>query len=435
MRRVATCVCLMIIVWILRAAAIDVTSVPGAGYLFVSSHDSHEVYRYDATNGVLVDRFVTSGSGGVSGPHGLAIGPDRHLYVASANTDEINRYDGTTGAFLNTFVTNGSGGMNYPAGIQFGLDGHLYVASQDNDRILRFHGLSGAFINVFVSAGSGGLNGPSVMAYGPDTNLYVTGRLDNRVYRYDGLSGAFLDVFVTNQLSQPFGCDFGPDGNLVVASGNDGQIDRFDGVTGTYLDTPIIAGLSFPVQLLFGPDDHLYVCSYGSDRVQRFDGTTGVFIDSLVTNGSGGLNGPNFLFFAPSGDGPLDRDGDGMPDWWEIVHADAGLLAGVSNPPTSDADFDGVTDRDEYISDTDPADSNSVWRLKAITVASPPMIVFDSSSNRLYTLQGAVGVTGLWENILGQVTVPGQGINDSLVDTNASGGERFYRVQVALPLP
>src|SRR5690242_935740 len=84
--------------------------------LFVSSHNSNAVLRYNETNGTFVDVFVPAGRGGLSAPHGIRFGPDGNLYVASANNDSIIRYDGASGALIDLFVTSGRGGLDYPAG-------------------------------------------------------------------------------------------------------------------------------------------------------------------------------------------------------------------------------------------------------------------------------------------------------------------------------
>lgn len=405
----------------------------GAGDLFVSSHNSHEVYRYDHADGSFLDIFVTAGSGGLDAPHGLAFGPDRNLYVGSSGGDAILRYNGTSGAFLDAFVTNGSGGLDYPAGILFGPDGHLYVASQLSDEVLRFHGLTGAFMDAFVTNGSGGLDGPSVLVFGPDTNLYVTGRFDNRTYRYDGFSGAFIDVFVTNQLSQPFGCAFGPDTNFYVASGGDNVIRRFDGQTGAYLDDFVSTALSFPVQFLFGPAGDVYACSFGDDTVQRYDGSSGASLGAFITNASGGLEGPNFLAFRPPGTDALDRDGDGMPDGWEIEHLDAGLLAGVSNAPDRDVDGDGAPDQAEYIAHTDPGDSNSFFAVDGITVMSPVEVQFDTATGRVYTVDYTHDLPAqpqMWTTLSN--AVQGTDASVTVIDPD-DATNRNYRVRVSMP--
>src|SRR5207248_11684898 len=86
-------------------------STPGAwaSDLFVSSPDSNSVVRYDVTTGDLVGVFVPPGSGGLSGTHGLAFGPDGNLYVNNRYGHNILRYDGRTGAFIDVFVPAGSG--------------------------------------------------------------------------------------------------------------------------------------------------------------------------------------------------------------------------------------------------------------------------------------------------------------------------------------
>src|SRR5262245_55296610 len=131
--------------------------------------------------------FVTAGSGGLSSPLGITLGPDGNLYVAG-NGGAVLRYNGTTGAYINTFVSQGSGGLaftNYD-GVAFGPDGNLYVGSGATNQVLEYNGSTGAFIKAFVTAGSGGLDTPTGVTFGPDGNLYVSGKFSQSVLRYQG---------------------------------------------------------------------------------------------------------------------------------------------------------------------------------------------------------------------------------------------------------
>lgn len=74
--------------------------------LFVASFSGNRVHRHSETNGAAIagGTFVSAASGGLSLPHGMAVGPDGNLYVASAGNDAVLRYNGTNGAFLNEFI-------------------------------------------------------------------------------------------------------------------------------------------------------------------------------------------------------------------------------------------------------------------------------------------------------------------------------------------
>src|SRR4051794_26152371 len=95
--------------WLALAMLLGAPGVAGATGLFVSSHDSNSVVRFDGKTGRLIDVFVSPGSGGLSGTHGLAFGPDGNLYVNNRYGHNILRFDGRTGAFLDVFVPKGSG--------------------------------------------------------------------------------------------------------------------------------------------------------------------------------------------------------------------------------------------------------------------------------------------------------------------------------------
>jgi sugar lactone lactonase YvrE len=200
--------------------------------------------------------FVTAGSGGLSTPFGITMGPDGNLYVAS-NQGEVLRYNGTTGAFLGTFVSKGSGGLGFSnyADLAFGPDGNLYVASRATTQVLEYNGTTGAFMQAFVTAGSGGLIYPQGLTFGPDGNLYVTSGTSssstNEIMRYQGPSGA-------------------SPGAPLPAAGQTGA---------TFAVANVGTG---PAHLLFGPDGNLYVDGEQNFGVQRFNGTTGAFLNMFV---------------------------------------------------------------------------------------------------------------------------------------------------------
>ena len=255
---------------------------PSGSYLLVTSFDTHNVLRYDATTGAFVDEFVPRKSGRLNQPNGLVIGPiDHDLYVTSGlyggpgRLRGVLRFDGTTGAFLENFA--GEDLMRKPGSILFGPDGNLYVADHiegaGTNTVQRYDAATGAFLGDFVPNNSGGIKNPQGMVFGPDgedggqLDLYVASAGNGKVLRYDGTTGAFRGEFVaggSGGLDHPFGITFGPDGNLYVADGESlgqGPVLRFQGPSGespgAFIDTFVPAGtggLRSPVGLIFGPD-------------------------------------------------------------------------------------------------------------------------------------------------------------------------------------
>jgi len=141
------------------------------GNLFVSS-GSDEILEYNGVTGAYVGVFVdvTGNSGGPIDPYALRF-HDGVLYTASFLYDEVKAFDASTGAFESTFVTSGSGGLTGPTALDFGPDGDLFVTSSSDDTIRRYDGATGAFVGVFVPAGSGGLDDPFDLAFLPTAAL------------------------------------------------------------------------------------------------------------------------------------------------------------------------------------------------------------------------------------------------------------------------
>lgn len=125
------------------------------GRLLTSSFGTDLVMRYSLMDG----QFVPFAAGGLSGPSGLAIGPDDDLYVASLLGWEIRKFDGLTGAAGGSFA--GTGTFSFPADILFTNDGRLLATSAGLDSILSFDAATGAPLGVFTSGN--GLKLPAQM--------------------------------------------------------------------------------------------------------------------------------------------------------------------------------------------------------------------------------------------------------------------------------
>jgi sugar lactone lactonase YvrE len=156
--------------------------------LYVADAGTNSILRWDA-NGTPLGPFVPTGSGGLGRPPlALTFGPDGNLYVCSHGSKAVLRYDGKTGAPLPapgqtgaTFVPPSSGGLNTPFAVLFGPDGKndgkqdLYVnsvlisgfdfANATMSEVLRYDGKTGAFLGTFVSPDSGGLSAAGFMTF------------------------------------------------------------------------------------------------------------------------------------------------------------------------------------------------------------------------------------------------------------------------------
>jgi sugar lactone lactonase YvrE len=261
--------------------------------------------------------FVSAGSGGLSSPRDLVLGPDGNVYVASSGTSSVIRYN-ATGQLLGTFVAAGSGGLNAPFGLAFGSDGNLYVGSEGTNAIYEYSGSSGAFVSTFVSAGSDGLNDPKGVIFGPDGNLYVSSHVSGSILRYQGpagpapgsplpaagQSGATFVAAGSGSLDGPKDLLFGPDGKLYVSSGvTYFAVLRFDGTTGNFLSTyvaPGAGGLANPTGLAFDQDGRLCVADVATNAIHRYD-NQGNYLDDPVSSTASSLLAPTGIIFDAQG--------------------------------------------------------------------------------------------------------------------------------------
>lgn len=259
--------------------------------LFVSAAGANAVHRFDRTTGAFLGEFVSSGSGGLGDPQGIAFGPDGNLYVSSNGSNNVLRYDGNTGAFIDIFAT--TAGMSWPAEINF-HGGHLYVSDFSggaSGRVSRFDATTGNFVDHFVT----GLSLADGTAWDSAGDLYVSNFGSNSIRKYDGVTGSLIGDFVTpglGGLNGPLDNLFLPDGTMLVSSFNTGDVKHYD-VDGNLIGTAITGLIGGAQGLELGPDGMLYVGDFSFGQIRRFDANTfeslGVFADSTSSTN-------NFVF-------------------------------------------------------------------------------------------------------------------------------------------
>lgn len=129
----------------------------------------------------------------------------------------------------------------------------------------------------------------------------------------------------------------------------------------------------------------------------------------------------------------VDSDADGIADAWELSYANT-LMAFTA---LSDTDGDGVSDRNEYLADSNPLDAGDYLQITAcLTTAGGAVVTlsWQSELTRCYNIQQSLSLTSpYWfDSGLGLITPDGASTTRLFTDTNAP--MRFYRVRAVKPL-
>jgi subtilisin-like proprotein convertase family protein len=120
-----------------------------------------------------------------------------------------------------------------------------------------------------------------------------------------------------------------------------------------------------------------------------------------------------------------DYDGDAMPDWWEILH----FGTPENGVATNNADYDAHDNLGEYVSGTDPKDSNSVYAVTLL--ATPPGVTLEWSgmTGRWYEVLWTPSLTNTYQSLEDFITLPQESYTDTNHNANPAG---FYKVEVRM---
>jgi hypothetical protein len=127
----------------------------------------------------------------------------------------------------------------------------------------------------------------------------------------------------------------------------------------------------------------------------------------------------------------IDIDGDGIADAWERTYTNT-LTAFTAS---SDTDGDGVSDKNEYLADTDPRNASDFLRITSVSRGLPMptsiVLTWTSRPTRCYAVQdrATLSFPGWTENV---GVLPSPGTNNAFFDDVRS--QAYYRIRAFRPL-
>ena len=176
------------------------------GMLYVPGFDSHNVLRYNPTNGAS-SVIVPADSGGLRNARGILFRPDGATFlVTGEGSGQINEYRSSDGGFVRTLASALSG----PTGMAFGPDGDLVVVTSAG--VLRLDPASGARRNVLVAPLAGGLRGPTFITFLPKAEGLDTTQIGSQFWISGAgrLEGNRVVVDMTSTTGPAFGAGYDP---------------------------------------------------------------------------------------------------------------------------------------------------------------------------------------------------------------------------------
>lgn len=128
----------------------------------------------------------------------------------------------------------------------------------------------------------------------------------------------------------------------------------------------------------------------------------------------------------------LYSSGDAIPDWWRLAYFDHAVASAADKSrATDDADGDGDNNLHEYLSFTDPGNSNSVFKILSLQYTnSTTQFSWPISVGHAYQVQSAPSLNpdSVWTNV-GDLIVPSEAGTLSFTNpVSVTNKTQYYRV-------
>ncbi len=129
----------------------------------------------------------------------------------------------------------------------------------------------------------------------------------------------------------------------------------------------------------------------------------------------------------------IDTDRNGLADAWEYLY-----FGNIGVNPNADANGDGMSNFQEYLTGNSPVAPNSGLRVTAISfdpAHANSLITWTSNTVHFYTVETTTNlVAGPWtDSGLGTI-IPDSGVATTRTVSNAGQTKRFYRIRAIRPL-
>jgi len=164
------------------------------GDLYVASRYGG-VFKYDGSTGAFINRFTLQ-------PNGARAlrWRDGSMFVSSHATNNVLRFNIHTGVVSPMFETF----LGSPTGFDFAPDGSIYVASFSDNDVVRFDFDTGQPIAILAR----NTLGPEMIQFGPHGDLYVASYTGNSVSCFDPYIGTLKWTTSDPGLARPIGVAF-----------------------------------------------------------------------------------------------------------------------------------------------------------------------------------------------------------------------------------
>jgi subtilisin family serine protease len=123
----------------------------------------------------------------------------------------------------------------------------------------------------------------------------------------------------------------------------------------------------------------------------------------------------------------VDADANGLPDWWELTF----FNHQTGTDPNADTDHDGATNFQEFLADTNPADTTSSLRIIGVSrVPAGTYVSWSGGQVSRQILQRAPSPSGPWTDVF--TNLAPTSFSGTYLDTSTNVAD-FYRLRVERP--